>query len=64
MTIFPDMQSVCEALKNGLASEKQKKVLNEENSKLINNISLNIEVAIIDWIKSKLEGSFEIKSKA
>ena len=58
------MQSVCEALKNGLASEKQKKVLNEENSKLINNISLNIEVAIIDWIKSKLEGSFEIKSKA
>lgn len=64
MTMFPDMQSVCEALKNGLKSEKQNKDTNEDDSKLIYKLTSNIEVAIVDWIKGKLEGSFELKPKA
>ncbi|MBQ3657419.1 MAG: FRG domain-containing protein [Bacteroidales bacterium] len=57
MTMFPEMENVCEAIKDtykpiGKEKSDEKK---DEIISLISKLSVNAEMALLDWLKAKLE---------
>ncbi len=57
MTMFPEMENVCDAIKaefkptDNEKSDKKK----DEITSLISKLSVNAEMALLDWLKAKLE---------
>ncbi|MBQ3691682.1 MAG: FRG domain-containing protein [Bacteroidales bacterium] len=57
MTMFPDMENVCEAIKEEIKPtvEKKSDEKKDEIQSLISKLSVNAEMALLDWLKAKLE---------
>lgn len=57
MTMFPDMENVCKAIKDTYKPTKNEKSdeKKDEITSLISKLSVSAEMALLDWLKAKLE---------